>query len=1475
MILTAKVSRQRGSVGFLFIGIRVCLAMVGMPFPSGGAENLALAKPVSSSGPNWGSFKPGSLTDGDPATFTHPAASSGTTGFTYEVDLGATRQLERIVLRNRQDGCCPERLTRFRVEVWSDSGGSTGTRMWSAALRADGSHSGVGGVDTITASMDPDGVFAGRFVRVVNASGAAYNPQLAEIEVYGGSAPVIRLFEATEDVLERGGSSVLHWTVDGATGAWLEPGLGSVDPSGGERTVAPSETTTYTLVATNAAGTVSASLTVGVDVVLLPPVLSEFMADNPGGASGLEDEDGDPSDWIELFNPNPYSIRLEGLFLTDDPSYGRKWSLPDIRVAAGGRYVVFASGKNRTNPSSGPAHTDFRLAAGGDFLALLDRDGVGVLDRFPDATTGRVEFPPQLAGVSYGRDPAGRVGFMRPATPGSTNGPAWDGVVASPVFSHERGLYDTGIDVLILSATPGAVIRYTTNRTDPGPTRGTVYSGPIPIAGTTVLKAAAFRPDWAPSEVAVRTYVIPSNVIGSSVMRRAITTHATYGPQLPAALRDLPSVSLTSTSTINDTTEVGGVMEWIPATGEGSESDGSAGAGSVQAGCGIRQFGGAFTDFAKKSFRLYFRSEYGAGRIDAPLFAGFERGVAAVDRFDQLELRSGSHDMAMRGFYLGNAFTDDTMLEMGRLNPHGRFVHLYLNGTYWGVYHLRERWGAAMHRRYLGGESEDYESINGNWNVGGWAEPGVPYDGDGSTWARVKSLRGDYPAVREWLDVPQFVDFMLMWMFGGAEDEYRCVGPNVPGSGFQFYLNDADGWFCIPEYCAAGNRTGRGAPGRSAGDGPGSLFSMLHASGNPDYRALLADRIQGALTGDGALTPARNRERLLRRSAEFERPFLAESARWGYLTPAEWAARRDSALNAWLPRRTADVLAQFRSAGFLPSITAPAIVPAGGEVQPGSEVGFSTDSQGVVHYTVDGTDPRLPGGAVSPSARTWVPAGGAGGGESGSLIPEGATWRWYTDAEGLGSSAIGPGHPDWSTRNWKHPEFDDGAWASGPAQLGYGEGDEATTLPFGSTASKWTSAYFRRSVVVPRMDAVTSTRLRLKCDDGAIVYLDGVELVRQSMPAGAVDGSTRAESSTDDGQGFTIHEIPPSALAEGPHTVAVELHQASPTTSDASFDLEWILVMSTPPGPAAFRIQVGTLVKARMKSGNQWSGLAEAFLKVGADDDVAPGDLVIRELAHHPIGTNGVEFIEIENVSNRAVNLRGARFDQGIRFAFAANRDVPLAPGGRIVLVNDLFRFRRKYGLAPEVAGVFAGRLDDRGEVIRLLDRDGGTLFAFEYRDAWPWPLAGETAGRTLVLARPELGMTVPGAWRGSVLPDGTPGRSDSDPFSGDPSLDLDGDGLPDLVEHALGSDPGDPLSGRDGMEIGLEADGWFVLRVPRNEAADDVGLTVETSANLATWAPAVRRRSEYDGKGRVRETWGVPAAAEPVFLRLVVGRRE
>ncbi|MBN8247507.1 MAG: chitobiase/beta-hexosaminidase C-terminal domain-containing protein, partial [Verrucomicrobia bacterium] len=1201
--------------------------------------NLALNQPADASGPSWGAFSPALLTDGNPETFCHPLAAEDTEGFYYEVDLGGTFTLDHLRLHNRADGCCPERLSSYDVEVYGDREGEAGELNWSARIRADGSHSGVRGVDAITGSQDPDGRFAGRFIRIVNRNNAPYSPQVAEIEVFGGQGPKVLSFTADVDTLSAGASTLLHWEIEGATRATVEPDVGSVDPVRGSVAVRPAVTTTYRLVAGTDAGTTVAEVTLGVDVRLEPPRIREFLASNSGG---LPDEDGDASDWIELENPNPYRLSLAGFGLTDDPENPRQWIFPEVQIPAGGRWVVFASGKDRRDPG-GPLHTNFRLSADGEYLAVSDSSGL-VSQQFPPDYPATRRFPVQSANVSYGLGTNGVTGFFRRPTPGELNGSAYDGIVAPIQLSVPRGFYDAPIRVTLGTDTPGAEIRYTTNRTEPSPTSGSVYTAPLDLAATTVLRVAAFRPGWAPADLETQTYVFPADILTSRVMRTAITQDPRYAAHMVPALRDLPSVSLTTPRPINGSSETRGSMEWL-------HPDGQPG---VHAPCGIRHFGGAFTDFTKKNFRLYFRSEYGASKLRYPLFEGQERGRGAAQEFDSLELRSGSHDMEMRGFYLSNLFTDDTLLDMGRLNPHGRFVHLYLNGVYWGLYHLRERWNAAMHQEYLGGSRTNYEAINGNWNVGGWADPGTAYDGDGSTWARVKSLRDRYQDVRPWLDVAQYTDFMIMWMFGGSEDEYRCVGPTVPGTGFQFYLNDADGWFCVPSYCAAGNRTGRGAPGREAGDGPGSLFSTLFKEGDPEYRILLADEIHRTLFNDGALTPARNAARLTRHTDAIARAFLAESARWNYLTPTEWAARRDSVLNTWLPRRTAEVRGQFRSAGFYPAVDAPTHAPASGPVAPGTVVRFLGPAGATIHYTLDGTDPRLPGGAVSPVARSLTV-----GGAATTVVPAGARWRWFTSAAGLSSSDVVEGHPNWSAADWKHPEFADGVWREGAAQLGYGEGDEATVIPFGGNPQqKWITIYFRHRFVLEDAGGLRRAVLRLRRDDGAAVYVNGRPAVRDFLPDGPLTGMTPGISPPDDGQDFSSFEISPELLRPGANLLAVELHQSSGTSSDASFDLELsVETAGDVPDPDLPALTRNTLLQSRALQGGQWSALHTAFFQ--ADPlPVAPGDVVVSELfCAPPGGGDDGEFVELANRSEHAVNLRGARFVEGIGYRFPESWD--------------------------------------------------------------------------------------------------------------------------------------------------------------------------------------------------------------------------
>ena len=163
-----------------------------------------------------------------------------------------------------------------------------------------------------------------------------------------------------------------------------------------------------------------------------------------------------------------------------------------------------------------------------------------------------------------------------------------------------------------------------------------------------------------------------------------------------------------------------------------------------------------------------------------------------------------------------------------------------------------------------------------------------------------------------------------------------------------------------------------------------------------------------------------------------------------------------------------------------------------------------------------------------------------------TFIPLGATWR-YLDNGSNQSNA------------WRTVEYEDDGWASGPAQLGYGDGDEATEVSYGTNSSaKYITTYFRHVFTVPDAAAVSNLVLRRIRDDGAIVYLNGVEVFRDNLPATGVTYTTRATNSIggSDESEFVGTNIDPALLVSGANLLAVEIHQDSQSSSDISFDLE-------------------------------------------------------------------------------------------------------------------------------------------------------------------------------------------------------------------------------------------------------------------------------------------------------------------------------
>ena len=1375
----------------------------------------------------------------------------------------------------------------FQTETISIGGLTVGNKylvqLWIADTRPNSSNrqktfdSGAG-TDSVTLDSGPPSEYViGEFIatgtshpiRFVGGAGADH-PQFNAIMVrdLGQPVPKIIKFDASDGSntsssglnVSSGTSVTLSWETEDAISASISSGVGSVATTG-NTTVSPTVTTTYTLTATNVAGSITQSLTIYVGATPLPPVLNELVASNK---DGLTDMDGEQSDWIELYNPNPYPIDAGDYRLTDDPTLVTTWDIPNgTMIPANGYIVIFASGKNRI---VGELHTDFKLSSAGDYVALTNDAGLLIISQVPENYPTPTMYPELGEDVSYGLSSNDEYEYFPVPTPGAENTTAsYIGFVADTKFSHDRGFYETAFMLTITSVTPSATIRYTTDGSIPTASNGMTYSGPILIDETTVVRAYASLTDYEPTDVDTHTYLFAADIIAASNMDTDVTQDPTYSGQMVDSLKALPVISIN----IDDVANLSNSSEKMTSV-ELINPDGSKG---FQYDAGITRFGGYFTNFDKKSYRIYFRKQYGPGKLKHALFDGFSNGRAPTDTFDHLDLRSGSHDMSLRGAYLSNRFTDDSTLEMGHVAPHGRFVHVIRNGVYWGQYHLRERWSASFAEQYLGNDKDSYDAINGNANVGGWS-PGEAYDGTDAGWTHIKNLAtgaNPWADLQARVDIANYIDFMLLYNSGKCENEYRTLLQAIDnGVTSKMYLNDADGYF---------NTSGIGQ-NNDAG-GPGNIFGELLAEAHPDFMALLSDRIHLHFFNNGAFTPDKTTARLQRRYDETKLSFLSESARWGEHTPTSYNNFQENIINNVFPSLTSDKISDFKNQGWYPALDAPTYNQNGGIVPSGFKVILDAEDSGVIYYTLDGTDPRLEGGGINPNATAINQSGGT----TSSLITVGSEWKYLDDGSNQGTA-------------WRATAFDDSGWASGDAELGYGDGDEESTVSFGSDANnKHVTTYFRKSFNVTDASVFTSLSLTIKRDDGAVVYLNGVEVSRSNMPSGSPTYTTLASSAIGgaDENAFNQFSIPVSALQTGNNTIAVEIHQTALDSSDISFDLTLTGVES---GQASqITLSSDVTINARLYNGGNWSAVNSVDFIISIPPvDPLPANLLVTELHYHPDNPSSAElisipdvvdgdfeFLELANISASPLRLDGCSFTQGIGYIFP--EDSIIQPGERIVIVANAEAFALRHS-ATSVQGEFTGGLKNSSETVTLVSATSTTLLSFTYSDGTDrggvddlfWPTSPDGSGPSLVLINPRTGVDLsdPREWRPSTMNDGNPASNDSIALPVNPGEDADGDGYSALIELTLGSSDADPNlipAPVLGMATYPDGETYLTITLTRN-ALIASNVNAQASDDLSGWgtdAILTDRTSNADGTETLRYRHPTPtsAAINRQFLRI------
>ncbi|MFT5121966.1 MAG: hypothetical protein ACI97B_000591 [Verrucomicrobiales bacterium] len=565
--------------------------------------------------------------------------------------------------------------------------------------------------------------------------------------------------------------------------------------------------------------------------------------------------------------------------------------------------------------------------------------------------------------------------YLEIPTPGAANAA---GLLLAPVSATPgRGFYSNAVQVVLSSEVPGVEIRYTTDFIEPT-TNSMLYVGPVTVANTTVLRAAAFKDGFQHSPFVTHTYVYHEQILtqpnnppgwpsiwGSStasyLMRSTVIDDHTTEENI-GFLKFLPTVSIVSEMDhlFHDTTgiydhpnskgtawERSSSVEWI-------HPDGTPGFG---VNCGLRiqgGLGGGGRNYIKKSWRLLFKSKYGPSKLRFPIFTYDEN---ATEEFDQLILRAGGND---RQDYTRDEYARRTATVMGAPTAHGRHVHVYLNGIYWGMYNLAERPAGDFASQYFGGGDKD------NWDALAHNGNNI-INGDNQAWnamilagragladnAAYQQFQGNHPdgtrnpAYPVMADIPNYINYMLANIYLGMGDWpghnwYAARQRGEDSTGYKFFIWDGEGAFRSSDVTGVNNNLAE-------------PYDDLRA--NDEFNLRFGDIAHKHMFNGGVLTPAVALDRHNALSDTVEFGTVMEQARWGHTGLDGWRSTRSSRQNYLAGRRDV-VLGYLRGADLYPETDAPMLAPFGGDIGPGSNLNMTSGNALNIYYTTDGRDPR-------------------------------------------------------------------------------------------------------------------------------------------------------------------------------------------------------------------------------------------------------------------------------------------------------------------------------------------------------------------------------------------------------------------------------------------------------------------------------------------------------------------------------------
>jgi len=901
--------------------------------------------------------------------------------------------------------------------------------------------------------------------------------------------------------------------------------------------------------------------------------------------------------WVEVYNSGASSVDISGYFLSDDELNKAKWQIPPGTILAANSYLIIWCDKKDSG-----LHTNFSLDSDGEEVVLSNASQV-IVDK--------ITFPKQYTNVSYGRlNNSATIGYLTlPTYNAANNGSTGITLLENPTVSLLSGRYASSQTATITHATPNVVIRYTLDGSEPTHTSA-IYTSAISITQTLTLKAKAYLENFLPSKAEVKTYFINEHNFTLPVVSISTNPDYLFSDNLGMYVIGTNGVTghcMDTPVNWNQDWDRHAVFEFFDSTGDKK----------FDQGVDIRIGGDCTRPKPQKSFAISADDKYGRNHINEKLFDNKD-----AERYAGFMYRNSGNDnniLHFRDALIQHIAGTNMDVDYMDYKP---TIH-YLNGEYWGIQNMREKIDGDFIESNYGISKDDIDLIEKYKTV---------IEGTDETYrSYFESLQlmdmtepASFDFVDEHIDVQEYINYLVTEIYVANTDwpgnNMKFWRQRSTNGKFRWILWDTDfglGFNSNPsDHPTLKYATTPGTSGATSGEATVHIQLMLQ---NPIFKERFITTLTTAMSSIFSPTNFNNEVEIFQNRLKDEMPY--HKARWGG-TMEEWenyiqkvktfmAERQPfmmQHITEFFGRSTESVMLNFYSN------------------TPGAGTFYLNNS---IHSPVV-NGPYFKGDSYTVKA---IPSSGY------------TFSHWNISKESIKPITVAQRGDSWKyfdqgalPGDWMNTSFVDTAWPVGIAELGYGDGDETTVVSYGGDpANKYITTYFRKTFTIDGADIPTMEDLSaaINFDDGVVVYVNGIEVYRNNMPAGTIDFSTEASVSRTTEGVFETFTVDKDLLQAGNNVVAIEVHQSNPSSSDLSFDFE----MST---------TVNGNVTETTSSSIEITDVADAYTTMEAvfEPVTAISGLIINEVNATSSGITDnfgdlEDWIELYNTTASSIDIAG------------------------------------------------------------------------------------------------------------------------------------------------------------------------------------------------------------------------------------------